>query len=181
MYCCATPMQQDRVSAFVNAYQEHSDSVVRAAQEILRDRSQAEDVAQEVFIAYWGHPDRYDPARGGLGTYLRVMARSRAMDALRSQSATQRARDRLEDATLTERRGQHQAPVGARLEHAHVRTAVRGLPEPQREALALTFWGGFTSREIAHNRALPLGTVKSRVRLGLRRLRSDALAGSSTH
>ena len=174
-------MQQDPVNAFVNAYQEHSGSVVRAAQEILRDRSQAEDVAQDVFIAYWGHPDRYDPARSGLGTYLRVMARSRAMDALRSQSAIRRAHDRLEDATLTERRAEHQAPVGARLEHADVRTAVRGLPEPQREALALTFWGGFTSREIAHSQSLPLGTVKSRVRLGLSRLRSDALPAPSTH
>jgi RNA polymerase sigma-70 factor (ECF subfamily) len=71
--------------------------------------------------------------------------------------------------------------VGAAVEQAHVRSAVRELPASQREAIALTYWGGFTSSEIARDRELPLGTVKSRVRLGLRRLRSDGLAASSTH
>ena len=174
-------MEPQRITAFVDAYEQHADGVLRAAQEVVRDRGQAEDVAQEVFIALWSRPDRYDASRGGLGTYLRVMARSRAMDALRSQSASRRAQDRLEHASAGERRFREEPSVGAAIEQAHVRRAVRELPAPQREAIALTFWGGFTSSEIATDRQLPLGTVKSRVRLGLRRLRGDALTGSATH
>jgi RNA polymerase sigma-70 factor (ECF subfamily) len=165
-------MEPDRVSAFIDAYERHSDAVRRAAQEVVRDETQAEDVAHEVFIALWRHPERYDADRGGLGAYLRLMARSRALDALRAAGAASRARARLEGATTMDDRFERSFPTEA-LEHAPLRTAVRSLPRPQREAVALVFWGGYTSLEISRRCELPLGTVKSRVRLGLRRLRED--------
>jgi RNA polymerase sigma-70 factor (ECF subfamily) len=165
-------MQADRVSAFIDAYEEHACGVRRAAQEVLGDRSQAEDVAHEVFIALWRDPERYDPGRGGLGGYLRLMARSRALDSVRSASAARRARDRLAAATTLHERVQPSAAT-ATVDQATIRTAVRGLPRAQREAVALAFWGDYTSLEIAHSCEIPLGTVKSRVRLGLRRLRED--------
>jgi RNA polymerase sigma-70 factor (ECF subfamily) len=165
-------MERERVSAFVDAYEQHADGVRRAAAEVLHDRAQAEDVAHEVFIALWRHPERYDAGRGALGAYLRVMARSRALDSARSASAANRARARLELATAPDDRVESAAGADA-LEHAPIRTAVRSLPRPQREAVALAFWGGYTSVEISRRCKVPLGTVKSRVRLALRRLRED--------
>ena len=167
---------EDRATDFIDAYEEHVHDVRGAAWELLRDRSQAEDVAQEVFISLWRHPDRYDSTRGGLGTYLRVMARSRALDHLRSTRTAHRIRDRLEGATPGAERVEH-GPATV-VERTVVRSAVRRLPKPQREAVALAYWGGLTSREISRRCEVPLGTAKSRVRLGLHALRSDALASS---
>lgn len=168
--------EPDRVAAFIDAYERHADDVRRAAREVLRDAPQAEDVAHEVFLALWRHPERYDPDRGGLGRYLRVMARSRALDQLRAAGAALRARDRLEGATTGDERVEH-AHATDTLERSMVRTAVRRLPLAQREAVALAYWGGYTSLEISRRCDVPLGTVKSRVRLALRRLREDVTGG----
>jgi RNA polymerase sigma-70 factor, ECF subfamily len=163
-------MEPDRTDAFVDAYERHVDGVRRSAQEVLRDPAQAEDVAQEVFMALWRHPDRYDADRAGLGTYLRVMARSRALDALRSANAADRARTRLErTATGLE----HGPAPGDVVDRALVRSAVRKLPQAQREAVALAYWCDMTSHEIARRCSVPHGTAKGRVRLGLRKLRGS--------
>jgi RNA polymerase sigma-70 factor (ECF subfamily) len=162
------------VDAFADLYDRHAGGVFRTAHQILRDRAQAEDVTQEVFLAFWRRPGSFDRSRGALGAYLRVMARSRALDALRAAGAARRAHERLEHAAAVPHERVADEPdiaVGAAAERSELRAAVAGLPAPQREALALSYWGELSTSEIAARFELPHGTVKSRVRLGLRKLR----------
>lgn len=162
----------DRAAAFEAAYDAHSREVFRAAHAVLRDTHLAEDVTNEVFLGYWRRPEAFDAARGELGAYLRLMAKSRALGAWRRGASAGRTQDRLES------EAQFAAPVAEdasepvqRDERATaVRAAVRRLPAAQREAVALAYWGEMTADEIARRSGAPLGTVKSRIRLGLRRI-----------
>ena len=166
--------------SFSAAYREHWSTVVRNAQAILHDLPLAEDVACEVFSALWRHPDRFDPKRGELGSYLRLLARSRALDALRSGASYRRAAERLatlpsegaspDPATVVERRD----------ERAALLAAIGTLPDAQRTAVALTFYGGLSSGELAERTGAKVPTAKSRTRLALERLRTE-LAGSGLH
>src|SRR3712207_1089890 len=93
-----TPTRQDTPddpAGFRALYRRHQPAVFRAAHAVLQDRVLAEDVAQDVFLALWRRPDRYDPRRGDIGPYLRLMARSRALDLWRTSRTGQRAVDRL--------------------------------------------------------------------------------------
>ncbi len=163
-------------TTFAAAYDAHVAGVRASAHDVLRDPHAAEDVAQEVFSALWRRPERFDPARGDLGQFLRVMARSRALDALRTKQAKQRAVDRLvAQAPPAHDHGADEALRSA--ERAELRGKVRrslaALPAPQREAIALTFYADLDSNELAARVDTPLGTAKSRVRLALRKLGRD--------
>ena len=166
----------DSSSAFAAAYDEHARDVYRVAHRVLRDEHLAEDVTHEVFMRYWRRPEAYDAARGELGSYLRVMARTQALDAWRQGAAIARKQDRLETEThFAEHAADDTLVCIERSERASaVRAAVRSLPDAQREAVALAYWGGLTADEIARCSGAPLGTVKSRIRLGLRRVVRDA-------
>jgi RNA polymerase sigma-70 factor, ECF subfamily len=161
---------------FARVYDEHADAVQATAVRILGDPARAQDVAQDVFLRLWRNPARFDPARGPLGAYLRLMARSRALDLWREAQAAGRAGDRLRVVAARE-----EEPVDLRPEawgeregeRAAVRTALATLPPPQREALVLAYWAGLTSEEIARRASIPLGTAKSRIRLGMARLRAE--------
>ena len=155
------------------AYERHAETVRRAAYSVTRDRALAEDVTQEVFLALWVCPERYDPQRGTVDALLRVMARSRALDATRRDAAARRARDRLE-AQPAERATDDPADAIADLLSARrLRRAVRGLPAEQRDAIALAYWGELTAQEVAQQRGIPHGTAKSRIRIGLKKLRGE--------
>jgi RNA polymerase sigma-70 factor (ECF subfamily) len=161
------------VHAFEEIYAEHAAEVQRAAFSILRDATLAEDVVQEVFERVWcgsGH----DEGRGALGPYLKMLARSRALDLWRRTRCGERARHRLEeqaDALATTQ--SPEAALARAAERRLARAAVRRLPEEQRQAIGLAYWGGLSTRELAAVEGIPLGTAKSRVRLGLRKLSSD--------
>jgi RNA polymerase sigma-70 factor (ECF subfamily) len=161
---------------FAALYREHAASVHAAAFRVLGRHGEAEDITQETFLRYWRDPGRFDPARGELGSYLRVMARSRALDLWRQEQAAARARDRLK---LVERgeevRADERPAAAAEREEARrrVRAALRKLPHEQREALVLSYWGSLTSDEIARRAGVPFGTARSRMRLGLEKLRRD--------
>ncbi len=161
---------------FRSAFEEHHRKVYAAAFSVLGDAALAQDVVQDVFLRVWKRPDRFDPARGDLGTYLRLMARSRALDLWRESQVRGRAADRLKLVSgAPEPRVEEQpATIFERDELGEdVRAALRKLPETQREALVLAYWGGLTADQIAQRVHVPLGTAKSRIRLGLARLRDE--------
>ena len=163
-------------TTFSAVYDEHAPGVYGAALRILNDPTRAQDVAQDVFLRIWRNPQRFDARRGELGSYLRLMARSRALDLWREGQAAGRATDRL--AVVS---GGAEARVEVTPEpsterdeaRAAVRAALRTLPQSQREALVLAYWGGLTAEEVARRAHVPLGTAKSRIRLGLERLRRE--------
>jgi len=171
-------MRLEDPTTFARAYDDHARSVYAAALRVTRDAALAQDVVQDVFLRLWRKPQRFDAQRGELGSYLRLMARSRALDLRREAQAAGRARDRLtvvEGARLEARAEldpTRPAPALERSEgRAAVRVALRELPPAQREALVLAYWGGLTAEEIARRTDAPLGTAKSRLRLGLTKLR----------
>jgi RNA polymerase sigma-70 factor (ECF subfamily) len=137
---------------------------------ILRDATEAEDVVQEVFVQAWRQASRYDAGRGSPEAWLCTIARSRALDRLRRRTA--RREEPSEAAPL---------PSGApRTEEAlAVRTALQGLPEDQRRALELAYYEGLTQSEIARRLGEPLGTIKTRIRTGMIRLRETLGAPAS--
>jgi RNA polymerase sigma-70 factor, ECF subfamily len=160
---------------FEQVFDEHSRGVYAAAMRVLGNPTQAQDVVQDVFLRVWRRPQAFDPRRGEIGPYLRLMGRSRALDLWREGQAAGRASDRLVVAVADEAPREDDQPAQA-IEREDTRVAVRDalreLPPAQREALVLAYWGGMTADEIARRAGVPLGTAKSRIRLGLARLRA---------
>ncbi len=170
-------------TTFGRIYDEHRRGVHATAYRVLGSSSAAQDVVQDVFLRVWRNPAKFDARRGELGSYLRLMARSRAVDLWREGQASGRAEDRLkvvvaQDASRTDAQPDHLALASA--DRSTVRDALGRLPAPQREALVLAYWGGLTADQIAERAGVPLGTAKSRIRLGLARLRTElgALRGA---
>ena len=171
-------------ATFARAYDEHARTVYATAYRVLNDATLAQDVVQDVFLRLWRRPEGFDPSRGSLVTYLRLIARSRAVDVWREHQAAGRAADRLKTETeivvdLQADAGRPAREVERADDASALRAAVSQLPEPQREAVVLAYWGGLTAEEIAARTGIPLGTAKSRLRLALGRLRvgaADALA-----
>jgi RNA polymerase sigma-70 factor (ECF subfamily) len=164
-------------ATFAAAYAQHARSVHATAMRVLGDTARAQDVVQDVFARLWARPNRFDASRGELGPYLRLMARSRALDVWREGQAAGRASDRVRDLVAVEGSGYDERlrpDVATEREELRtgVRAALRELPGAQREALVLAYWGGLTADEIAQRTATPLGTAKSRIRLGLSRMRT---------
>jgi RNA polymerase sigma-70 factor (ECF subfamily) len=174
--CLVVPMDLSDPRAFSAVYDQHSAAVFGTALRILGNRAQAQDVTQDVFLRLWRNPRRFDARRGELGPYLRLMARSRALDVWREGQAAGRASDRLklvaarEDGRPDDRPG---ALIDRDGDRATVRAALGRLPDAQREALVLAYWGGLTADQIARRAGVPLGTAKSRIRLGLAKVRAE--------
>ncbi len=167
-------------AGFAGAFREHARPAFAAAVRVLGDAAAAEDVVQDVFFSLWREPAKFDARRGSLRTYVAMMARSRALDRLRTRGARESAAQRLQhEHDLGVRRAEPPDAVVLRREGARqALRAVRDLPPAQREAVALSFAGGMSAREIAAATGVPLGTAKSRLRLGLvkarERLESEA-------
>jgi RNA polymerase sigma-70 factor, ECF subfamily len=165
-------------SGFRSSYDELHPLAVAAAQRVLRDQAAAEDVAQDVFIALWRNPKAYDPKRGSLRSYVSLMARSRALDRWRTRQAREAAVDR----SAAEQKVRHveeesaAEPVLRRDRSRRILHALDSLPGEQREAVLLAFGRGLTAQEIAKAIGVPLGTAKSRVRLGLQKARTELQA-----
>ncbi len=161
--------------ALAEAYRRHAGAVYALAQRVLREASVAEDVVQEVFLRLWDHPEKFDAERGSLRSYLLAQAHGRAVDALRSDTSRRRRE---------ERDARDAATAGYDLELEvwdltvadQVKEAVAGLPEVERRAIELAYFGGHTYREVADLLQQPEGTVKSRIRAGLKRMRTSLAA-----
>jgi RNA polymerase sigma-70 factor, ECF subfamily len=169
--------QEPGTPTFASVYARHRPGVYATALRVLGRPAEAEDVTQEVFVRYWRSPERFDPSRGEVGSYLRMMARSRALDLLRHEQADGRAQERLKAVSPRDEVPVHESPSSV-AEHQEqrsmLREALRKLPVEQREALVLAYWGGMSAREVAAAAKVPFGTARSRMRLGLEKLRADA-------
>jgi RNA polymerase sigma-70 factor (ECF subfamily) len=161
-------------AALAEVYRRHGRAVYGLARRVLHDTAEAEDVTQEVFLRLWSKPDRFDPERGSLRSFLLAQAHGRAVDAVRSTSS-RRAREAREAARTAraEYDLQHEAWDLALADQ--VERAMGELSDDERRAIELAYFDGRTYREVARVLEQPEGTVKSRIRSGMRRLR-DALA-----
>lgn len=142
------------------------------ARRILGDEQLAQDVVQEVFLALWRDAHRYDAARGGFATWLLSMTHHKAVDVVRREENLRKRRTAAEvEHLFAEPVPQPDDQAWAALRRDRVRTALARLPEPQRQALGLAYFGGYTQREIAGITDTPLGTVKTRTFAGMKVLR----------
>jgi RNA polymerase sigma-70 factor, ECF subfamily len=158
--------------AFAELFVRHSASVAAVARMVLgAANSGSDDVVAEVFTALWSAPDKFDPDRGSLLGFLRLRARGRSIDLLRGESS----RYRREQHDASARRSS--PAIDARLETEELgdalRHAVSRLPEGERMAIELAYFEGMTYRAVAYQLDVPEGTVKSRIRSGLQRLREQ--------
>ncbi len=162
------------VEAFERLYDRLAGPVLGVVRRVLRDPAQSEEVAQEVLVEVWRTAARFDRERGGASTWVLTMAHRRAVDRVRSAQAATDRDARAAQLDQTPAYDEVSEQVETRLEREAVRRALDALTELQREAVRLAYYGGFTHREVAELLGVPLGTVKTRLRDGLIRLR-DAL------
>ena len=160
--------------AFEVIYERHSAAAFSLAYRMMGTRAGAEDVTQEAFLSMWRSGARYDRARGSVRTWVLGIVHHRAIDALRR--ATVHDRRRAGDEGIEERfeaRERTDAEVARREEAGAVRSALATLPPDQVQVLELAYFGGFTHTEIADILGAPVGTVKGRMRLGLKKMRAQ--------
>jgi RNA polymerase sigma-70 factor, ECF subfamily len=160
--------------AFEVIYERHSGAAFSLAYRMMGARAGAEDVTQEAFLSMWRSGARYDRARGSVRTWVLGIVHHRAIDALRR--ATVHDRRRAGDEGIEERleaRERTDVEVARREEAGAVRGALATLPPDQVQVLELAYFGGFTHTEIADLLEAPVGTVKGRMRLGLKKMRAQ--------
>ena len=170
-------MARQEASGLEALYDRYSTAVYSLALRIVRDTADAEDVAQEVFAQAWTQAARYDTARGAVAAWLLMMARSRALDRLRRRRAALKpgpADDTLAD--IPDPAPSVETTAAADEQARTARAALAGLPATERAALELAYFEGLTHVEIAARTATPLGTVKTRIRMALRRVRETMAA-----
>ena len=156
--------------AFAEAFERHSGRGLSLAARVMGSRIRAEEVVQDVFVRLWERPERFDARRGSLQSFLLADVRGRSIDALRSDGRRQdrEVRDHRRGATA----GQDVDLAALdRVVAADIRAAISCLSDEEGQSISLAYLGGYTYREVASILHLPEGTVKSRIRSGLARLR----------
>lgn len=159
-------------AAFEALYDAVSPMVYGVARRIVVDPELASDVAQEVFVELWQHAARYDRTRGSALPWIATIAHRRAVDRVRSANAS-RNRDLREG--IRDYQESHDDVEDLAIVHAdaqRARQALETLPDAQRQAISLAYYEGLTQHEVAERLGVPLGTVKTRIRDGLKRLRN---------
>lgn len=155
--------------ALVSAIELYGGIVTGMARRVVADVTFAEEVAQDVFIALWRRPGAFDPARGSLKTFLTTLARNKAVDLVRREESLRRTKDvLLSEFPTSPHSSEFTDAVGKRWE---LDDALATLPAAQREVITLAYFGGRTYREVAAELDIPEGTIKTRMREGLSRLR----------
>lgn len=177
-----SPTDTDPLAEVLDRYAGRS---LALARRIVGNDALAEDVVQEALLAYWRKPSAYDPARGAFGPWLLALVHHKAVDTVRRESSQQRiAAAAVRVAVLQPASAPDTADLAAdRSAAGSLRSAVTALPPAQRDAILLAYWGGLTQREIAQQTGTPLGTVKTRMLAGMRRLHAalDTAVPSPRH
>jgi RNA polymerase sigma-70 factor (ECF subfamily) len=163
-----------RPEALGELYDRHAPGLLALARRILAGSADAEEVLQEVFLHVWNNTGRYDAARSSVSTWLVLITRSRAIDRLRSRKVVERVH---ETAHLEDPAADHASPEGLesvffRERRQRVKSELDKLPPEQRQVLEMAFYKGLSQTEIADRAGLPLGTVKTRTLLAMKKLRS---------
>jgi len=152
--------------ALETVFERYGGAVRSMALRVLKNETLAEDAVQDVFVSFWKAPERFDPNRGSLRTFLLTLAHRRAVDLVRSEQARFTREEKVPDDIPPSIDDE----VWSRTVSEEVRDAVAALDDGVREAISLAYFGGLTYVEVAKRLGLPEGTVKSRIRAGMRRL-----------
>ena len=158
--------------ALAEIYRRHGGAVHGLSRRILRSDPSAEEITQEVFLDFWKHPEKFDAARGTLRSFLLARTQGKSVDFVRSEVARRRREERTSRETAT---------AGYDIDHEvwdmavaeQVKEALNALPSDMRRPIELAYFGGHTYREVAEMLHEPEGTIKSRIRSGLGRLRTN--------
>jgi RNA polymerase sigma-70 factor (ECF subfamily) len=162
-------------AALAEAYRRHAGAVFGLARRLLNDQAQAEEVVQEVFVRLWNAPERFDADRGSLRSFLLANCHSKSVDVLRSETSRRRREER--DARSTAESGYDiDREVWDMALAGHVKVAMSVLTDGERAAIEMAYFGGRTYREVAEALGEAEGTVKSRIRSGLKRLRGELVS-----
>lgn len=157
-------------AAFDAVYERVSTPVFGLIRRVLRDPTQSEEVAQEALLELWRTASRFDPARGSAVTWVMTIAHRRAIDRVRSETAAAQREARVASATPAPPDEVGEA-IAASAEAERVRRCLDGLTELQRESITLAYYSGHTYSQVASTLGVALGTIKTRIRDGLKRLR----------
>jgi RNA polymerase sigma-70 factor (ECF subfamily) len=157
-------------AAFEALYDQLGASVYGLIRKVLRNPSQAEEVAQEVLLEVWRTASRFDPARGSAATWMLTIAHRRAIDRVRSEEAAAAREQRTAQAPTAV--DEVAETVEASMDAERLRRCLAGLTELQRESITLAYYGGYSYAQVAALLDTALGTIKTRIRDGLTRLRA---------
>ncbi|MCI0439851.1 MAG: sigma-70 family RNA polymerase sigma factor [Chloroflexi bacterium] len=162
--------QRKDLDALAAFYDRHARAALAVAYRVLGDRGAAEDVVQEAFIALWRSAESFDPDRGAVRSWFLSIVRHRAIDVTRGR-AFGKERISLDDAQIEPRYPDAWQQTAASLEKERILKAMDELPQEQREAVTLAYFDGYTQQEIAERAGVPIGTIKGRMRLAMKKLR----------
>jgi RNA polymerase sigma-70 factor (ECF subfamily) len=160
-------------AAFGELYDQMAPRVLGLVRRLLIDHAQSEEVTQEIFLEIWQTATRYEEQRGGASTWIMTMAHRRAVDRIRASQAGRDRDTRIGIRDQAVEYDQVSETVEIRIEHERVERAMNRLTELQRQAISLAYYGGYTQSEVADLLHVPLGTVKTRLRDGMIRLRDE--------
>ena len=157
--------------AFATLYDRHARAAYSLAYRMMGERQAAEDLVQEAFLKLWRGASSYRPERGSVRSWLLTMVHNLAIDQLRSSASRRRMQERVEATAPRFLPSEAFKESWRNAQREQIKEALKTLPQEQVEVLELAYFGGYTRKEIAGLLGLPLGTVKSRMRLGLKKMR----------
>ncbi|MDQ4128002.1 MAG: sigma-70 family RNA polymerase sigma factor [Actinomycetota bacterium] len=165
-------VEQGDAEAFAALYDRHSRAAYSLAYRMMGERQAAEDLAQDAFMKVWRGAGSYRAQRGSVRTWVLSIVHNRGIDQIRSYASRRRTQDRIEASAPRSEPSEAFAETWRNSQRDQVREALGTLPQEQLKILELAYFSGYTHVEISHLLDIPLGTVKGRMRLGLRKIRA---------